>query len=70
MLLARSVHSSPPLLPRSLTLPREQMKQLAKQRVGKKRLKERSIGRVTIPTSAFFTVLGGQEGKKKGGSTS
>lgn len=49
---------------------REQMKQLAKQRVGKKRLKERSIGRVTIPTSAFFTVLGGQEGKKKGGSSS
>ncbi|KAK4700560.1 hypothetical protein P7C70_g5688, partial [Phenoliferia sp. Uapishka_3] len=41
------------------------MKHLAKQRAGKKRLKERSIGNVTIPTSAFFTVLGGQEGKRK-----
>lgn len=25
-------------------------------------------GRVTIPTSAFFSVLGGQEGKRKGGT--
>lgn len=41
------------------------MKHLAKQRAGKKRLKERSIGNVTIPTSAFYTVLGGSEGKRK-----
>ncbi|GAA5943704.1 hypothetical protein JCM1841_006177, partial [Sporobolomyces salmonicolor] len=27
-------------------------------------------GRVTIPTEAFFSVLGGQEAKRKGGSTS
>jgi translation elongation factor EF-4 len=46
------------------------MKLLAKQRVGKRRLKERNIGRVVIPTGAFFTVLGGQEGKKKGGGSS
>ncbi|SCZ93847.1 BZ3500_MvSof-1268-A1-R1_Chr6-3g08923 [Microbotryum saponariae] len=50
------------------------MKLLAKQKDGKKKLKERSIiyftdsGRVTIPTSAFFAVLGGQQGKRKGGS--
>jgi hypothetical protein len=25
-------------------------------------------GRVTIPTEAFFSVLGGQEQKRKGGS--
>lgn len=41
------------------------MKHLAKQREGKKRLKERSIGRVSIPTSAFFAVLGGVSGKRK-----
>ncbi|KAM0746804.1 GTP-binding protein lepa [Meredithblackwellia eburnea MCA 4105] len=46
------------------------MKHLAKQKAGKKRLKERSIGNVTIPTSAFFTVLGGKEGQRKGGPTS
>ncbi|KDE07095.1 GTP-binding protein LepA [Microbotryum lychnidis-dioicae p1A1 Lamole] len=44
------------------------MKLLAKQKDGKKKLKERSIGRVTIPTSAFFAVLGGQQSKRKGGS--
>ncbi|GAA5929774.1 GTPase GUF1 [Sporobolomyces koalae] len=42
------------------------MKLLAKQKTGKARLKERSIGRVTIPTEAFFSVLGGQESKRKG----
>lgn len=41
-------------------------KKLAKQREGKKRLKERSVGRVSIPTEAFYTVLGGQEGRRKG----
>ncbi|GAA5858517.1 hypothetical protein JCM1840_001239 [Sporobolomyces johnsonii] len=46
------------------------MKLLAKQKSGKARLKERSIGRVTIPTEAFFSVLGGQEAKRKGGSNS
>ncbi|GAA5965172.1 hypothetical protein JCM8115_005376 [Rhodotorula mucilaginosa] len=46
------------------------MKLLAKQKVGKARLKERSIGRVTIPTEAFHAVLGGQEIKRKGGSGS
>ncbi|GJN87534.1 hypothetical protein Rhopal_000488-T1 [Rhodotorula paludigena] len=46
------------------------MKLLAKQKVGKARLKERSIGRVTIPTEAFHAVLGGQEVKRKGGSSS
>ncbi|GAA5940776.1 hypothetical protein JCM10213_004310 [Rhodosporidiobolus nylandii] len=44
------------------------MKLLAKQKKGKALLKERSIGRVTIPTEAFFSVLGGQEQKRKGGS--
>ncbi|GAA6011004.1 hypothetical protein JCM11491_005904 [Sporobolomyces phaffii] len=44
------------------------MKLLAKQKTGKARLKERSIGRVTIPTEAFFSVLGGQESKRKGQS--
>ncbi|GAA6001958.1 hypothetical protein JCM10207_003011 [Rhodosporidiobolus poonsookiae] len=44
------------------------MKLLAKQKRGKAALKERSIGRVTIPTEAFFSVLGGQELKRKGGS--
>ncbi|GAA5969758.1 hypothetical protein JCM11641_008033 [Rhodosporidiobolus odoratus] len=43
------------------------MKLLAKQKKGKALLKERSIGRVTIPTEAFFSVLGGQEVKRKGG---
>lgn len=32
------------------------MKMQHKQKVGKARLKERSIGNVVIPTSAFFTV--------------
>ncbi|GAA5978831.1 hypothetical protein JCM5350_004836 [Sporobolomyces pararoseus] len=45
------------------------MKLLAKQKTGKARLKERSIGRVTIPTEAFFSVLGGQESKRKGQTT-
>lgn len=40
-------------------------KHLAKQRAGKQRLKERSVGRISIPTEAFFSVLGGREGKKK-----
>ncbi|GAA5861347.1 hypothetical protein JCM8547_006100 [Rhodosporidiobolus lusitaniae] len=44
------------------------MKLLAKQKKGKALLKERSIGRVTIPTEAFFSVLGGQEVKRKGGA--
>ncbi|GAA5828334.1 hypothetical protein JCM11251_006202 [Rhodosporidiobolus azoricus] len=44
------------------------MKLLAKQKKGKAALKERSIGRVTIPTEAFFSVLGGVEQKRKGGS--
>ncbi|GAA5910361.1 hypothetical protein JCM8208_006021 [Rhodotorula glutinis] len=42
------------------------MKHLAKQKAGKARLKERSIGRITIPTEAFHAVLGGQEVKRKG----
>lgn len=41
------------------------MKKLVKQREGKKRLKERSIGRVSIPTEAFYTVLGGPESRRK-----
>lgn len=44
-----------------------QMKHLVKQREGKKRLKERSIGRVSIPTSAFFAVLGGATASRRKG---
>ncbi|BGP46851.1 Translation factor guf1 mitochondrial [Rhodotorula kratochvilovae] len=44
------------------------MKHLAKQKAGKARLKERSIGRITIPTEAFHAVLGGAEIKRKGQS--
>ncbi|BGP06859.1 Translation factor guf1 mitochondrial [Rhodotorula toruloides] len=43
------------------------MKLLAKQKAGKQRLKERSIGNVTIPVKAFHAVLGGQEMKRKSG---
>lgn len=41
------------------------MKHLVKQREGKKRLKERSIGRVSIPTSAFLSVFGNVAGRRK-----
>ncbi|BGP54534.1 Translation factor guf1 mitochondrial [Rhodotorula sphaerocarpa] len=44
------------------------MKLLAKQKVGKQRLKERAIGRTRIPVEAFHAVLGGSELKRKGGS--
>ncbi|GAA6027916.1 hypothetical protein JCM8097_001780 [Rhodosporidiobolus ruineniae] len=45
-------------------------KVMAKQKRGKALLKERSIGRVTIPTEAFFSVLGGTEMKRKGSEPS
>ncbi|ORY73253.1 hypothetical protein BCR35DRAFT_293843 [Leucosporidium creatinivorum] len=44
------------------------LKLLAKQKEGKKRLRERSIGNVTIPLKSLYTVLGGQEHKRKGGA--
>ncbi|KAK4053498.1 Translation factor guf1 mitochondrial [Microbotryomycetes sp. JL201] len=46
------------------------LKLLAKQKEGKKKLRERSIGNVTLPVKSFFAVLGGVEGKRKGGATS
>ncbi|KAK4058550.1 Translation factor guf1 mitochondrial [Microbotryomycetes sp. JL221] len=45
------------------------LKLLAKQKEGKKKLRERSIGNVTLPVKSFFAVLGGIEGKRKGGTT-
>lgn len=61
-----SLLASPCARPTLTSRPSLQLKLLAKQKEGKKRLRERSIGNVSLPMTAFYTVLGGVEGKRKG----